>query len=145
MDAPKEPSYERLSEIVHQLTSSASVKKMFPRSSAGEKTSTVCGFALVGLLFETRGRKQLLDKLDTDCPEWKEDEQVVDLLTTVWLLAAEEVLWHLRQIPRERLLRDALDGSQPEWQRDEQLIELMASAWMLGVKEVMRYLRWKPG
>ncbi len=145
MDAPKEPGYERLEEIVLALAGSAGVKKMFPRSSAGERSTTVRGFALVGLLFETKGRKQLLDKLDADYPQWKEDEQVVDLLTTVWLLAAEEVLWRLRQIPRERLLRDALDANDSELKGDEQVAELMASAWRLGVEEVLRYLRWVPG
>jgi hypothetical protein len=144
MDAPKERSYERLNEIVLALAGSASVKKIFPHSSAGERTSKVRDFALVGLLFEARGRKQLLDKLETDHPELKEDEQAVDLLTTVWLLAAEEVLRHLRRIPRERLLRDVRAGNHLEFQGHERAVELMATTWLLGVEEILRYLRWMP-
>ena len=144
MDAPKESSYERLNEIAHALANHASVKEMFPRLSSSEKASAVRGFALAGLLFEARGEKQLLDKLAADCPELKENDQVVDLLETTWLLAAEEVLWHLRRIPRDRLLLDILDENHPELKGNEQVIELMADTWLLGVEEVMRYLRWIP-
>ncbi len=144
MDAPKEPSYERLNKIARALANHASVKEMFPRLSSGEKAGAVRGFALAGLLFEARGEKQLLDRLDADYPDLKENEEVVDLLETTWLLAAEEVLWHLRRIPREKLLLDILDENHPELKGSEQVIELMAATWLLGVEEVMRYLRWRP-
>jgi hypothetical protein len=120
------------------------VKKMFPRLSAGEKAGTVRGFALAGLLFQARGQRRLLDKLGADYPQWKGNEQVVNLLETTWLLAAEEVLWHLRRIPRDKLLRDILGENHPELKGDERVIELMAAAWLLGVEEVLRYLRWIP-
>ncbi len=86
----------------------------------------------------------MLDKLDADYPQWKEDEQVVNLLETVWLLAAEEALWHLRRIPRDKLLLGVLDENHPELKGDGQAMELMAAAWLLGVEEVLRYLRWTP-
>jgi hypothetical protein len=148
MDAsagPQEPGYELLNEIARDLANHVSVKKMFPRLSAGEKAGTVRGFALAGLLFQARGQKRLLDKLDADGPEWKENEQVVNLLETIWLLAAEEALWHLRRIPRDKVLLDILDENHPEWKGDERVMELMAAAWLLGVEEVLRYLRWIPG
>jgi hypothetical protein len=148
MDAsagPQEPGYELLNEIARDLANHVSVKKMFPRLSDGEKAGAVRGFALAGLLFQARGQKQLLDKLDADGPEWKENEQVVNLLETIWLLAAEEALWHLRRIPRDKVLLDILDENHPEWKGDERVMELMAAAWLLGVEEVLRYLRWIPG
>ncbi len=147
MDAsaePQEPSYKLLNEIARDLANHASVQKMFPGLSAREKAGMVRGFALAGVLFQARGERRLFDKLDADYPQWKENEQVVNLLETIWLLAAEEVLWHLRGIPRDKLLLDILDENHPEWKGDEHVIELMASAWLLGVEEVLRYLRWMP-
>ncbi len=85
MDAsagPQEPSYELLNEIARNLANRASVKKMFSELSAREKAGTVRGFALAGLLFQARGQRRLLDKLDADYPRWKENEQVVNLLET---------------------------------------------------------------
>jgi hypothetical protein len=148
MDAgagPQEPGYELLNEIARDLANHVSVQKMFPRLSAGEKAGAVRGFALAGLLFQARGQRRLLDKLDADCPQWKEDGRIVNLLEAIWLLAAEEALWHLRRIPRDQLLCDILDENHPEWKGNERVMELMAAAWLLGVEEVLRYLRWMPG
>jgi hypothetical protein len=147
MDAsagPQEPGYELLNEIARDLANHASVRKMFPHLSAGEKAGMVRGFALAGMLFQAKGQRRLLDKLDVEYPQWKDDEQIVNLLGTIWLLAAEEALWHLRPISRDRLLRDTLDENHPEWKGDERVTELMAAAWLLGVEEVLRYLRWMP-